>query len=46
MTDGMVEHKTEHILQTHLQRSIQNQEIYDALDVFRYDDSQMIDRMS
>ena len=46
MADRMVEHKTENILWTHLQRSIQSQDIYDALDVFRYDDSQMTDRKS
>ena len=46
MADRMVEHKTENILLTHLQRSIQSQDIYDALDVFRYDDSQMTDRKS
>ena len=44
MTDRMVEHKTENILLTHLHRSTQNEDIFDALDVFRYDDSQMTDR--
>ena len=48
MTDQIVEHRIQNILQTHLKRSIENQEIYYThhIDVFRYDDSQMTDRKS
>ena len=46
MTDWIVKHKTENILKTHPQRSIQNQDIYDTPDVFWYDDSPMTDQKS